>query len=108
MSNSLMSFQSLVSQFAGNPQVEEGKWFGRPCLKVNGKAFAVLFDDDMAFKLTGDGHREALQLAGAKLFDPQGSGRAFKEWVQVPGTEVASWSGLANKAQAYVGSLAGK
>ena len=54
--------------------------FGMPSLKINGKAFAGLWDEYMIFKLTGDTHAQALAERGAKLFDPM-DGRPMKEWV---------------------------
>src|SRR4051812_33798153 len=81
----------------------KSQMFGKPCLKVNGKAFASLFDNEMVFKLTGDGHKKALALDGAKLFDPSGKGRAMKEWVQVPYDYKDLWEDLAKAAIKYVG-----
>jgi hypothetical protein len=78
--------------------------FGKPCYKIGGKAFVCFFQQEAAFKLTGANHAKALALAGAKLFDPSGKGRPMKEWVQVPAAHSGSWSMLAAKAAAYVGS----
>ena len=63
---------------------EESQMFGKPCFKVNGKAFVSFFQEEMVFKLTSQTHTEALALEGAQLFDPSGKGRAMKEWVQLP------------------------
>ncbi|MCB0739092.1 MAG: hypothetical protein KDC92_16400, partial [Bacteroidetes bacterium] len=60
--------------------------FGKPCFKINGKAFESFFQEEMVFKLNGQDHSNALSLNGAQLFDPSGKGRAMKEWVQVPTT----------------------
>ncbi len=105
MGDEQAAFEQLIGQFAGDPLVEEGKWFGKQCINTSGKAFTVLFDGDAAFKLTGDAHSAALQIEGARLFDPRGNGRAFKEWVHVPSAQSSRWSGLANNAQEYVSSL---
>jgi hypothetical protein len=43
-----------------------------------------------------------LGLKGAKLFDPSGTGRAMKEWVQVPFTHSKKWEKFAKAAFAYV------
>ena len=101
-----MNFETLVEHFAGDSEVAEAKWFGKPCMNVHGKAFAVKFGRDVAFKLTGDDHGEALGVEGAKLFDPRGKGKAFKEWVQVPVSQSATWPGFAEKARSFVSSLA--
>lgn len=81
----------------------ESQMFGKPCFKINGKAFISFFENEMVFKLTGDPHNSALALKGARLFDPSGKGRAMKEWVQVPGAHKAKWKMLAQAAAAYVG-----
>jgi hypothetical protein len=62
----------------------ESQLFGKPCYKINGKAFCCFFQDDMVFKLTSDAHAAAFSLDGSKLFDPSGKNRPMKEWVQVP------------------------
>lgn len=58
--------------------------FGKPCFKINKKAFCCFFQNEMVFKLTGDSHSDALSLDGSQLFDPSGKGRPMKEWVQIP------------------------
>ncbi|HYG52293.1 MAG TPA: hypothetical protein VD905_15390 [Flavobacteriales bacterium] len=37
---------------------EESQLFGKPCFKVNGKAFICFFEDEMVFKLNGTQHKE--------------------------------------------------
>jgi hypothetical protein len=81
---------------------EESQMFGKPCFKINGKAFACFFKDCMVFKLTDKVHADALSLDGAELFDPSGKGRAMKEWVQVPYDYVAKWDKYAKAAYDYV------
>lgn len=105
MSDAQMSFENLTEEFASDPQVVEAKWFGKLCLKVDGKAFVVKFGRDLAFKLTGDAHSEALNIAGAKLFDPRGKGSPFKEWVQVPNAQSSTWPDLAAQAYEFVNTL---
>lgn len=77
--------------------------FGKPCFKVNGKAFVSFFENEMVFKLSGESHKKALALTGARLFDPSGKGRAMKEWVQVPFEHSGHWKKLAKAAFDYVG-----
>ena len=96
------TFASLLGQFAGNPRVAEGKWFGKTCANVDGKAFLVLFGGDVAFKLDEGARSKALQIEGAQLFDPRGQGKAFKEWVQVPSRRSGEWPQLAASAYAFV------
>jgi len=81
---------------------EASQMFGKPCYKVNGKAFMSLFDKCLVVKLNGDTHKEALSLDGAKLFDPSGKGRAMKEWVQLPYDYSSQWEKFAKAAFDYV------
>ena len=70
-----------AAEFSPEWGVAPGKWFGKPCLKVDGKVLAALWGGDMAFKLSGEAHKEALDIEGAHLFDPRGKGHPMKEWV---------------------------
>jgi hypothetical protein len=88
----------IAAGFGADDSVTVGKWFGRPCLKVGGKVFAVLHGDDMAFRLAGEAHEEALQIEGARLFDPRGKGHPMKQWVQVPAAYSSTWGRLARLA----------
>lgn len=83
---------------------EESQLFGKPCYKINKKAFCAFFEKDMVFKLTGKDHEKALQLKGSKLFDPSKKNRPMKEWVQVPFKHVDEWKKLASAAAKYVKS----
>ncbi|MFK8044840.1 MAG: hypothetical protein AB8B72_05055 [Crocinitomicaceae bacterium] len=77
---------------------EQSQMFGKPCFKINKKAFICFFENDMVFKLTGDSHNEALSLDGSKLFDPSGKNRPMKEWVQVPFHYHKNWKSYAEAA----------
>lgn len=92
-------YHEIAQKLAG---AEQGQLFGKPCYKINGKAFVCFFQNEMVFKLTDDAHREALALAGAQLFDPSGKKRPMKEWVQVPAAHAEQWSAWAKAALAYV------
>lgn len=81
---------------------EQSQMFGKPCFKINGKAFISFFQNEMVFKLNGDTHQEALSLDGAKLFDPSGKGRAMKEWIQLPYHYKNKWAAYAKEAMKYV------
>ena len=85
------------------PTSEESQMFGKPCFKINKKAFVCFFEDEMVFKLTGDSHSEALSLDGSQLFDPSKKGRAMKEWVQVPFDYKNKWNEFAESAFEFVG-----
>ena len=92
-------FELLNSRY---DRVASSKMFGVPTLKVKGKAFASLFEDEMVFKLTGSAHKAALRLSDAKPFDPSGKQRPMKEWVQVPFAHADKWEVLAESALKYV------
>lgn len=81
----------------------ESQLFGKPCFKINGKAFVCFFQNEMVFKLSGDFHNEAMARDGSQLFDPSGKGRPMKEWVQVPFDYRDLWERFATAAMDYVG-----
>lgn len=80
--------------------------FGKPCLKVNNKAFAAFFKGDMVFKL---GKQEVdLHLdkyTGSMNWDPSGKKRPMKDWLQMPAAYEQDWIDLAKQAMAYVEKL---
>lgn len=80
----------------------ESQLFGKPCYKINKKAFCCFFENEMVFKLSGDFHGDALSLDGAQLFDPSKKGRPMKEWVQVPFEYKKHWKKFAEAAAIYV------
>ena len=83
---------------------EKSQFFGKPCYKINGKAFCSFFQEEMVFKLTADSHHEAISLDGSQLFDPSGKKRPMKEWVQVSFEHSDMWEKFALAAAEYVGS----
>jgi hypothetical protein len=95
-------FKSIGEAFAKKYQAEISSMFGKPCLKINGKAFACFFNGDMVFKLDEASHKKASALEGSKLFDPSGANRPMKEWVQVKPVHHKEWTKLAGAAMKYV------
>jgi hypothetical protein len=81
---------------------EQSQMFGKPCFKVNSKAFIAFFQNEMVFKLTDKKHKKALSLDGSTLFDPSGKKRPMKEWVQVPADYRDKWPAFAKAAFDYV------
>lgn len=94
-------YENIAKELSGRHGAVSTKMFGMPTLKINGKAFAGLINNAMTFKLTGEAHKKALGLKGAKLFEPM-AGRPMKEWVQVPVAHSAEWKKFAAKALTYV------
>jgi hypothetical protein len=83
---------------------EESRLFGKPCFKINSKAFICLFEKCMVFKLTGNEHKDALSLDGSQLFDPSKRKRHMREWVQVPVDYSDKWKIYSRAALKYVGA----
>jgi hypothetical protein len=99
-----MNEEELAFHQAGSSVREAtlSQMFGKPCFKADGKAFICFFEGEMVFKLNGSAHEGALQLSGAKLFDPSSKNRPMKEWVQVPFEHHEEWKALAQHAYHYV------
>jgi hypothetical protein len=84
---------------ARHGDAERAQMMGMPSVKLNGKLLVGLWQGEMVFKLPDVETREqALALEGARLFDPGGRGRPFKEWVVVPTTHEAEWPEWAEQA----------
>ena len=101
MSGEEERYLSIGQSTAGAVQ---SQMFGKPCFKINGKAFIAFFESCMVFKLSGATHTEALNLNGSVLFDPSHKKRPMKEWVQVPYEHQDKWDKYAIAAMAYVRS----
>src|SRR4051794_22088495 len=95
---SLAVYNEIGEQLAAKYGVEQGQMFGKKCLKHRGKAFAAFYQDEMAFKLKGSHHADALAREGARLWDPSGKNKPMKEWVQVPNAFSLDWRDYALKA----------
>jgi hypothetical protein len=106
MSDPQSEYDHVANLMALQPGVSRAKMFGMPSVMVNGKAFAGLSGESMIFKLSGEAHRTARAIDGAKLFEPM-AGRPMKEWVSVPPEQSERWLELAGAALEYVRSLAG-
>ena len=96
-----------VAEALADDGAVSSQMFGMPSLKINGKAFAGLYEDAMVFKLTGEPHKKALAERGAKLFEPM-AGRPMKEWVQVPMASAKQWKVYAEQAMKYVSGKTNK
>ncbi len=95
-------YDAVADEVMATSPTIQGKMFGMPCLKTNGKAFAGFSEGAMVFKLPVPQHTEALALSEAHLFDPSGRGHPMKEWVKVPAEHASKWLELARAAQQYV------
>lgn len=88
MTNAELFFNELTVQIEN---VKPGKMFGSLCMKTpNGKSAAMIWKDHLVVKLNGAYLNEALNLGGAKIFEPM-EGRPMKEWVQIPFIHKDRW-----------------
>lgn len=95
MSEPEQAFHTIGDSLA---QAVASQMFGKKCYTLEGKAFVCFFQDCMVFKLAGADHAKALALPDAKLFDPSGSGRPMKAWVQLPFDTHSQWPEFARSA----------
>ena len=92
-------FHSTGSNITG---ATKSQMFGKPCYKINCKAFICFYNNSMVFKLNEPAHSEALKLSGSQLFDPSGKNRPMKEWVQVTFQHAGRWDNYAILSCEYV------
>ncbi len=102
--SALEEYERLTNQFLDDPQLVVGQMFGKPCVKVKGKAFLAQLKEAVVFKLSGAAHEKAMSQRGALLWDPPGKGRPMKEWVALPITAKSNFKTLAAAAYDYVAS----
>lgn len=95
-------YEALAGTLVARGVALSGRMMGMPALKAGGKLFAGYYDGSMTFKLAEPVRSQALEIAGAHLFDPSGIGRPMREWVQVPAAASDRWEELAEAALAYV------
>lgn len=86
------------------PNAKEGKAFGVLCIKAsNGKLSALLWKNNLMFKLNKKDEAEALNLKGTRqgthIYAPD---RPMTGWVKVPFSHSSKWKGLAKKSIKYV------
>ncbi len=103
MSSSEELFHQIVNEV---PDAIPGEMFGASCIKtINGKAVAILWKDNMLFKLDEKVQHEALKLKdsciGSHLYAPD---KPMKGWVSLPFKHADRWAGFTKKAIAFVSS----
>ncbi|HEY4084194.1 MAG TPA: hypothetical protein VGM81_26190 [Burkholderiaceae bacterium] len=102
MATAAGKYQELVTRLENTEGVLAGQMFGKPCLKIHGKAFAAQHKETVVFKLAGAEHARAIALKDAVLWDPSGKGRPMKAWVALPVTQSRHFDSLADAALACV------
>ena len=104
-------FDALVEAFAGAPDVTTPaddptaqRGFGASALKVRGKIFAMLVNDQLVVKLPRARVDEMVSAGNGERFDPRHDGREMKEWLVVAPGQEEDWLALAQDAMRYVAS----
>jgi len=106
MSDPQTRFEHLAEELIVTQQVSQGKWFGLPALKINGKIFAAQWTNgDLIVKLQGEHHQNALALEGAVLFQPLPDRNPMREWVQIPAKYSEQWFEFSIAGLTYVRSV---
>ena len=105
MADGAPKYAELVESFSSMKGVEASQMFGKPCLKIGGKAFVAHQKEILAFKLNGSALQNALAIKDAKNWDPSGAGRPMKEWAAIPAVTTVDFSVIAKDAMAYVKAL---
>ncbi len=98
-------YGEIVQALLGDPRVTEANMFGMPALKVGGKAFAGLWEQQLVVKIGMPRAQELLKTKAGKSFDPSGRGRPMKDWIAIkePAAQAKKkWLALAQEAKAFV------
>ena len=56
-------FEDIATRLQAGKEAVQRKLFGKPCLKINRKAFVWFFEQCMPFELCRTFHKEAMELA---------------------------------------------
>jgi hypothetical protein len=96
-------FKAIAGKLSKDNGGELSQMFGKPCIKVNGKAACAFFQDEFVVKVGAEEANSLLKkYEGSQLFDPSGKKRPMKDWLQVPYDYKKDWEKLAKQAFAYV------
>lgn len=100
MTKSEELFNQIVNQV---PDAIEGKMFGASCIKsINGKVVAILWKDNMLFKLDGKSQQEALKLNGSSIgFHLYAPDKPMKGWVSLPIEHSDKWIDFTKKSVVF-------
>lgn len=89
----------LVRRFEGalpvHPDAQPRKMFGYPACFVKGHFFAGLHEKSFVVRLPNAMKDRLPELAGARIFDPMGTGKGMKDWWVIPASVAGSESKLA-------------
>ncbi len=89
-----MDYDAVANRFLAEPGVTEGQMFGNPVLKVGGKVFAGLWEEQLVVKVPAARVQELIASGKGSPFAPM-EGRTMKEWVLVGDDEELAAEALA-------------
>lgn len=98
MANARSHFDMICGYLQRTHDAQTGLLYGKPCVTLDGNAFAAYQPDAMAFHLHGRALLQAQALPGARGWDPLHAERSSPGWVLVPSTQVLRWDRLALEA----------
>lgn len=101
-----MNSEELFSQITNEiPDAKAGKMFGCSCIKMtNGKAGAMLKDDKLIVKISGETLEEAQKLSGVGVFTPM-ENRPMNGWYEIPLKHQSDWKKFAQASCSEVAKL---
>ena len=97
-------YDQVLTALMTDSGISDSQMFGMRSAKVNGKAFAGLFNGALVLKL-GPTAKAMIAAGQATAFDPSGTGRIMGGWcvVDQPKTgAVKAWLALATEAKEFV------
>jgi TfoX/Sxy family transcriptional regulator of competence genes len=96
-------YLNIAEKLKETKDIAISQMFGKQCLKVNKKAFAAFFQDEMVFKLGASEIALVKQkYIGSVNWDPSGKKRPMKDWLQIPAEYIDDWLILAQQAIEFV------
>ena len=97
------SFDEIASRLLAEPGTDDHRAILNPCLRVDGRIFAMLVREELVVKLPPERCAELVAEGAARPFDRRPGG-PDRGWVTVDDLEVDRWPALAAEALAYVRS----
>jgi hypothetical protein len=98
------SFDAITSRLLAEPGTDDHRAILNPCLRVDGRIFAMLVREELVVKLPPARCAELVAEGVARPFDRRPGG-PDRGWVTVDDLEVDRWPALAAEALAYVRSV---
>ncbi len=101
-------FWDLAEPHLAGGRLEEGTIMSSTCVRARGEFVAMpeYRDGDLVVKLPASRVAELIADGAGLSFAP--AKKVFKEWVQVPGRDVALWDALLAEGISFANSVADK